>query len=348
MRDEEHLYVEAGVNALIHMGAVSPESIDKTNGGPYGDIAAPLASTLGFYVTASGGADGAALKSIQEADSVNSYSLNTWGCRDEDYTSSVDLIAAGCSMTFGQGVPVETRWSSVLGKMLGMSVATLAIPGWSTQSAINAVMSYIKKFGKPKVVVLYLPDLFRYDFMASRDGLIPEHGYSRGQNDIPFYLAKGTVLTGNNQPTYSKKPHAVHDVFNAESAHFFAGQALRFFIEYCKEAGIQLMYGTWHIAAHEYIEFVKKADLELSEIDDPYFVAPEVDLSGYVDLDLFYPKNIPTLTKTTEHLETLDCHQELKSQHEACFDWGTDRDKHIGVHAHAHIAEKFLAALKLE
>lgn len=345
---DDHLKIQARADAILHMGAIVPESIDLETGQPSSDVALPLASTLGFYFAAGGGPDDIIRKNMQSVDPQNDYEVNPWGCRDNVYTSQVDIIAAGCSMTYGQGVPVETRWSSVLGEKLGMSVATLAIPGWSIQSMVNATMNYISKFGKPKIVVLYLPDFFRYDFMASKGNLIPQQGYNAGSDGAEFYLAKGTVPGSNKQPTYSKKPHAVSDVFNPETAHFLSGQALRFLIEYCKEANIKLIYGTWHLAVDEYIKFVQKADTMVSRFKDPYFVTPELDLSGYVDLDLFYPKNIPTLSKTTTHLETLDCHQDLKAKYETYFDWGTDRDKHIGVHAHAHVAEKFLAALNLE
>jgi len=343
---DQDTYTKAGVNVLIHMGAITPDSLEEGSGQPEGDSLFPLATTMGFYVTTAGGPE--STLRFNEVDPDNEYSINSWGCRDEDYTSPADVLAAGCSMTFGQGVPVETRWSSVLGSKLNMSVATLAIPGWSTQSSVNAVMSYIKKFGKPKVVALYLPDFFRYDFIASSGNLLPSNQNSREGRTIQSYLAKGTVLSANQQPTYSKKPHAISDVFNSESAHFLSGQALRFLVEYCKEAGIQLVYGTWHPAVDEYIKLVKKADAALNNWQDKYVVPPEIDLSGYVDMEMFYPKHIPSLSKTTEYLEDLDCHQDLKSQYGTYFDWGTDRDKHIGVHAHAHVAEKFLAALNLE
>lgn len=328
------------------MGAITHEMLDENTGAPTVNSALPLASTLGFYVTASGGPDSASR--FKDIDPENTYSLNSWGCRDEDYSAPADIIAAGCSMTFGQGVPVETRWSTVLGDMLDMSVATLAIPGWSIQSTVNAVMGYIKKFGKPKIVALYLPDFFRYDFVASRGNLLPARGHTREGNDVPLYVAKGEVPGSDKQPTYSKKPHAVSDVLNPETAHFLSGQALAFFIAYCKEADIKLVYATWHPAADEYIKFIQKADKTLKENADQYMVIPEIDLSGYVDMDMFYPKEIKSLAKTTEYLETLDCHQDLKLKYEKYFDLGTDRDKHIGVHAHAHVAEKFLAALKVE
>jgi hypothetical protein len=127
-----------------------------------------------------------------------------------------------------------------------------------------------------------------------------------------------------------------------------SGQALAFLIEYCKEADIKLVYGTWHPAADEYIKFAQRAVSSLREKADRYTVVPEVDLSGYVDMEMFYPKNIKSLAKTTDDLKELDCHQDLKSQYGTYFDVGTDTDKHIGVHAHAHVAEKFYGALKSE
>ena len=48
-----------------------------------------------------------------------------------------------------------------------------------------------------------------------------------------------------------------------------------------------------------------------------------------------------------EEFSKLDCHQELREMYgDCCFNEATDKQEHMGVHMHAHIADKFYANLK--
>lgn len=311
--------------ALIHGEALTGEFVFYNE---------TIQSLLGFYINKGGYSS-----YIKEKDPKHEYTHNSWGCRDKEFEAPVDLLAAGCSMTYGQGVPVEYRWSDVLAKSLGINTATLAVPGWSTQSIVNAIMSYIIRFGKPKAIAIWLPDFSRVDLVTNKDLLLIN---KEKANNLETGEAIRLVYTAiehiEETPRLSKKPHLVQDVLNSETTSLLAGQSLRFLAEYCKEAGIELVYSTWDLGVHELINYALK--LETKHIPEgvnrPY--EPKLDLTGYVDIGYYHENN--------HEMSDLSCHSDLREATKYCFDWGTDEDNHVGTHMHAHVAEKFADRLK--
>lgn len=312
---------------LKNSGLIHKEALEHDQHDFYNEL---VTAITGFYISKGGSA-----KYIEAKDLDNEYVHNSWGCRDEDYIGPVDIITAGCSQTYGQGVPVETRWSSKLGKILGASVVTLAVPGWSLQSMVNSVMSYIVKFGKPKVVALYIPDLFRLDFVANKD--ILDIGPQQEENGEAVRLVCTALEHPSHMPNFSKKPYLHSDVINPEFAAFMGGQSLRFLIEYCKESDIELVYTTWDRVTKELLEYSDYLNKNHDVANLPSY-GPSVDYSGYLTHEYVYENNAD--------LASLDCHSDLKDEYSNYFDWGTDEDEHIGVHMHAHVAELFANRLK--
>jgi hypothetical protein len=276
---------------------------------------------------------------IKEVDPHNSYRLNSYGYRDPEYDSPVDIIAAGCSQTFGQGVPEQWRWSNLLGEKLNMSVATVAVPGWSAMGAINGVMSYILNYGKPKIVALYLPDFFRFDYVRHPRILVDDVDVN-GEEGSSSRIDIGHSMHVNRLPRVSKRPHRTEHVVNPESAVFFNGQILRFFLEYCKEADIEVVWSSWDGAVKELVDHVKniKFDLEAEER------IAKIDFSGYVDIDYAHDgkENLDKYSLKTCHQKEK---QELDPSVQKYYDYGSDRDMHVGIHVHLHVADAFYERL---
>lgn len=278
----------------------------------------------------------------KDVDSIHEYAQNGYGYRDSEYSGPVDIIAAGCSQTFGQGVHIDGRWSNLLAEKMGMSVATLGVPGWSTQSSISAVMHYIKRFGKPKVVTLLLPDFFRFDTMVNANYCIPEG--STAEPGRPVRVTHTSRNDPNTQtPKYAKKPFPIDKVLNAEAAFFASGQAVAHFAEYCKEAGIQLIWGTWEYRLDYLVQHIKS--LSVTDRDLEYMSnfawgpdnLPHIQLDEYLDMGFYQHEG-----DTVDEFAAMTCHSDLREKYgDCCFDRGTDNQDHMGVHMHAHIAEKF-------
>jgi hypothetical protein len=116
-----------------------------------------------------------------------SYSFNEFGFRSDSFSKdNNEFLFAGCSHTFGVGLPKNIIWASRLNEILGgKKFLNIGMPGASIDLICYNVMRYIERFGKPKGVFILFPDFYRkliiYDqkiltkFAAARDsGLTAE------------------------------------------------------------------------------------------------------------------------------------------------------------------------------
>lgn len=265
-------------------------------------------------------------------DTRNTYSVDKHGYRNSVEIGKADIIVSGCSQTYGVGIPEEARWGNQLGELMGMSQVTVAVPGWSVQSMVNGVMSYIGRYGKPKIVALLLPDFFRFDLLVNKKAMNYRLEDVRSPDPSPAARINDITSPYYELPKISKQPHTVKEIFPAEISYFLSGQFLRFFTEYCKEAEIVLVWGNTSHPVDEMVTAARIAKLT-NEIQQPW-----VDFDSYVDVEYFVGAGESILTEKS-------CHSDLRDKYKEYFDYGTDKNiggkPHMGVHMHTHIAEKF-------
>lgn len=259
---------------------------------------------------------------IAYGDSVNSYEVNSNGYRSNEFTSNVDLITAGCSQTFGVGVPKEWTWGSVLARELGASHANLAIPGWSTQAIVQNLFAYFREYGHPKTIVLLLPDFTRMIMPINRDLAI----YRNEINGPKVHLRHVELTTkASEAPKYSTKPHALGDITSYELPVYLSIQMLTILSDYCRAADINLLWGTWDDNLNQAFE-----DQERHGLLGSY---PE-----FVSLKRF------------RNLDKARCHSNEKEKYQENFYTGLDSNvrgtSHFGIHQHIHIALDFLSRVR--
>jgi len=279
-------------------------------------------------------------------DPHTEYRQNSYGFRGDEFPGQVDMITAGCSQTVGIGVPEETVWHEVLAKDLGVSHVNIAAAGWSISQIVESVMWYIRQHGKPKKIVLLLPDFARGHGVFNQEILVdPKTAPLYEETGSKIYLSKYDVNAAETYPKISKRPHVPNDVFPPEMTVYLSAQAFASFIEYCRVGEIELIWGSWNnsaITVFEILEDIKTLAKDQYVLDEIYQDANRaieegmVDTSGMVDIDLSTWNGAHV-----EKLKRMNCHQELKEKYPLWFDVGTDEQKHYGVHAHAHVAEKF-------
>lgn len=100
---------------------------------------------------------------ILETDTTIKYEINSHGFRCDEFTDpSNNFLFAGCSETFGLGLPNEYRWSYLFNKTTGSNYFyDLSVPASSIYMIVNNVVNYLKNIGKPKGIFIMFPDLFR-------------------------------------------------------------------------------------------------------------------------------------------------------------------------------------------
>lgn len=289
---------------------ISPEIFQFGNEGVY-----QFFTELGPYLT------GFNEKEYLDSGDKTYYEVNSLGFRSPEF-KHVDLVALGCSQTFGQGVDNSLIWPKLLSDLLGVSYVNLGVPSAGIQTMLSCLMKYVRDYGKPKAVAALLPGFNRINLALRLD-----------QNTITSLASHSAGFTyqtinldvreehKKNVPVYSKRPHNLEEILSFEVALHQSMFALTTLIEYCRVAEIKLVFSTWNESM---------AALLAEKINNP---STEVDLSDCVFAAI-----------KDEHLET--CHEDEKIKYPDAWEVGIDPGSHMGVHSHIHFAEAFAEKLK--
>lgn len=90
------------------------------------------------------------------------YRVNTDGMHWDEYVHNPDVIATGCSITAGMGIPYEYTWPAIYRHLTGKTVNNVARPGASVAKAVYSVFHHIKHYGLPKSIYIAISDFMRY------------------------------------------------------------------------------------------------------------------------------------------------------------------------------------------
>ena len=253
----------------------------------------------------------------QNTDPETTYKLNLHGYRGPNLRS-VDFVALGCSQTFGQGVEEEDTWPSRLSKLTGMSYVNMGVPAESSHGMLNHALAYIDKFGAPKAIVALFPGYGRFSTILN-------YAYNRQRLTEPPYAGGVSLVRLNTDaredaeiPKLSKRPYPIEDIISVETTMYQSLQAIKMLIEYCKVAGIKLLFSSWQEE-----------------------MVPVMETIGYSEY-------VKTLPRCYEGVIFEDCHSDERKIHESRWHEGSDVSGHMGVHAHIHYAEAFAERLKNE
>lgn len=90
------------------------------------------------------------------------YRVNTDGMHWDEYVKNPDVIATGCSITAGMGLPYEYTWPAIYRFLSGETVNNVARPGASVAKAVYSVFHHMKHYGAPKKIFITIGDFMRY------------------------------------------------------------------------------------------------------------------------------------------------------------------------------------------
>lgn len=99
------------------------------------------------------------------------YVINNLGFRSETFSTldknKFNILYAGCSQTFGTGLPIDLIWHSHLTKQIDKIVSkeiqtyNLGMTGASIQYICRTINTFIDTYGKPDAVFILLPNISR-------------------------------------------------------------------------------------------------------------------------------------------------------------------------------------------
>jgi len=113
----------------------------------------------------------------ENIDSRVSYKTNNYGHRCDDFNvlnkNKTNILFAGCSATFGQGLPDKFRWSRRVYNSLTFDdkgdFHCLGIMGASVEVLVTNIIKYCLEFGNPNIICISFSDFTRetlYDYDA--------------------------------------------------------------------------------------------------------------------------------------------------------------------------------------
>jgi hypothetical protein len=199
---------------------------------------------------------------------VNEYYLNSINLRDKrEWVNGkpAEILALGCSQTYGLGVPQNYNWPSIVESKTGKTVANLGICGASAELNLNTFLLYLDRVGKPKYVLACFADYLRYSHIVDGkfyyvvDSKDPDNETVRKRIS---YLRTSDYTTGeiNVKDKIFKLPGDPRYLIPAqESLHQYIS-SIYIIEKICKFLDIKFYWGTYAGQTQEI--FTKKLFLE--------------------------------------------------------------------------------------
>jgi len=271
------------------------------------------------------------------------YSYNNYGFREDDFLNCADILIAGCSQTWGVGIPKEYRFSNVIQKNTTQLVHNISFPGNSVSATVRLIFAYIKQFGNPKSIYCMMPPFERFEVVPNIERFLLEDIHQANPKHRDSF---SPILVSTYSEEYDKiqrAPFTPEHTINLESIHFWQAQSLLMLEQYCKATNINFAWSTWSTwcGMPDTIIDLKNRGLGYETFIDIPFRKWKYDYENYID-------------KIGD-----DCHQDLNNEYPEIFHAAMDRYKygkrtrvdsnafaHWGSHRNAHVAEIVLKYMK--
>jgi hypothetical protein len=270
---------------------------------------------------------------------TNDYYINNFYFRDTDDWESgkpSDIIALGCSHTYGIGVPQDYNWPSIVKLKTNKSLANLGICGASAASVLNSFLLYLDRVGVPKYVIGCFPDYLRYSHIS--DGRF--YYFYKGQTvaqKVVTHVRTADYITGAShvEDKIIKLPTDPKYVISAEESLSQYISSIYTIEKVCKFLNIKFYWGTWSGFTQEIFE----KNLFLEE----EFCLDKNNYVEGIDIDISLNKN-PKEIFQARGLGCKSDHEMNKEDFEKYKDmWGVASDQnHLGIHWQHHTAENFI------
>lgn len=161
------------------------------------------------------------------------YKINSDGYRTKHFApfdnSKETILFAGCSYTFGEGLPNKYTWPYLVSENFeNVEYYNIGYMGMSINHIIKNVYSFIRSYGKPKNLFICFPDLGRNIYYSERM-----------KSYIKVSIGAGAIASGD------KDIKKYNLDFISENNLLLATTQISALEDYCSEAGINFIWTTW-------------------------------------------------------------------------------------------------------
>lgn len=273
---------------------------------------------------------------VATVDDDNTYEINGYGLRGQIYENA-EVLAGGCSITFGIGIPEVGRWTNILSDKKNKDIMNLASPGASVESVCNTIIQYCMNNKMPKEIFCLMPDFFRrmvvvdkefYKSKASKNSFAEDQDFLRLLYCNPIvYPYEQYVFMEVENKKYIEDSISPHQLILNSVNNIYALES------FCLSNNIKLYWTTWDLSSSLIMqELLNVKDFKLKNFKS-FFKPNRKDFNIWVD------DNDHDLCIKSELVDTLHWGQ------------GTDfaiidgkkstKHAHPGVHFQWHVANFF-------
>ena len=270
------------------------------------------------------------------------YVFNTDGMRSVEFSSKPNVISIGCSITLGQGLPVEARWPDILEKLLSrhgdFSVGNIAHSGASAAKGVSSFFGMIHKYEYlPEIVICNFANFERLWFTNPSGEYIQDY-----------------FPNSRNRLFRAHAPYEFGRIIPLEWCYFTNLDHIKMLEAFCAVNNIFLLWSTWSTNLDESDELFLSSEFKNYCPDPTRFDFPD---------NFEYLVNVDSVDKLGQYYsmirwDDIRCHQKEHDDNVDIFDFAYDYHKfaghwgpgahwpHFGLHRNIHWAEFYYEIIK--
>jgi len=299
-------------------------------------------------------------------DSKTKYSYNSLEFRSPEFNDA-EILIAGCSYSFGLGVPEECIWGVSVAKTLNASYANIGRPAVSVDWIVDSVIAYLRTYRHPKIIMCLFPDFTRVRVPINPNINKTDISYFGMPKEKEIFTVDAhfsQYMDIEQKPEILKKPYHIENALGIELSVFISIKKILILEDFCKSIGVKFLWSVWEPKLHktlikiqnDFEEYESFVNLDVQDwVEKTFGLGEKTDLNpnGSRISERFVGSESFSWHKDQEinndlFLRTKDiCHLDLKEKYPEYFYWGSDTELvkaagHWGAHKHQHIAESFL------
>lgn len=263
------------------------------------------------------------------------YVYNTDGLRSIEFSTKPNVVALGCSITLGQGMPENLRWTSLLEKELRQygdyRIGNISYSGAAINKDISSFFAMVHQYQyTPEYLVCNFANFDRFYFIDGNNEYMRDH-----------------YANHKNKKTKVSAPFDYEEILPYEWVYYQNLDHIKMLEAFCETNKIKLIWSTWstnlsldqeQFLSDNFRHYVKDPTRELFPPDFEYNVTP----NSVSDLDPHYKM---------KNWDSIRCHEKYQEQYPEIFEHGYDYHKiagswgpgahwpHPGLHRHTHWSE---------
>lgn len=181
------------------------------------------------------------------------YYVNSDAMNGPNHVKDPDVLALGCSVTFGMGLPHDFSWVGVCRAALGVTVNSVAVPGSSVDHQVYRAFLHMRKYGVPKQIWFLLPDLFRGQMMIGPDKWF--------QRTVFFDHDKGAIVDHQYNPYVHVSLSGDETLVPVDMLLNTNLKALETLLMFCDISNVPVRLFSWHDPTFTALKNLKYAQL---------------------------------------------------------------------------------------